>query len=527
MVVDSTPASAASASGPRLVPLSLARLGGNGLFRFVYPFLGVVAVDVGLGEGSETVLITALAVGGMILPAVSRRMSGDEDRPRLSSATGLLAMFVGTLLLGGLAPTLAGTAHWLGIGTALLAMVVLGLAKPLLDIGSMTYVSARVGWAGRGRALSVMELTWAGGLLVLAPVGLVAERIGWRPTIVLLGVVVALTTPLLHRWLDPDAVTVQLATSAAASTATTTAAADPHAPVPHHDAGTGAPTSHGRDDTDAPTPHGHDTTITPTRDTPAGAGRPDGHASTDAPAPHGRAGTGVTPPTSPGTDATAPVEAGTGPPDDHARTASPNTRTGHETATRARPGPAPVGRSGALFLVVFALVFVALETTFGVVGLWLEDVRGIAPGRVATLTAVGGLGELGGSLFTVAVADRVGKARTAAIGLLCCAVGFGLLGVAGPLWLALLGLAVGLFGTETAIVAGIPLASEIDPSRRAAFLSRAVAASSVSRAVVGLASARLLLAGGIALNTGISVAAALLAVAGVVVLLRIEPRLRG
>lgn len=410
-----------AASGPRLVPLSLARLAGNGLFRFVYPFLAVVAVDVGLGEGQETFLITALAVGGILLPPVSSALQGEDDAPRRSTTAGLLAMLLGTLLLGGLAPWLAAQSRLLGVAVAMVAMVVLGLAKPLLDVGSMTYVSARVDWAGRGRALSVMELTWAGGLLVLAPVGVLADRIGWRPSLVLLGLVTAATAPLLRRWLDADDTTRELVRGST--------------PEPPHSGG--------------PPPQ------------------------------------------------------------------------------QAAAAPGTVRRSTALFLVAFGLVFVALEATFGVVGLWLEDVRGVAVAGIASLTAIGALGELTGSAFTVAVADRIGKARTAGIGLLACAAGFGLLGVAGPLWLAMTGLAIGLFGTETAIVAGIPLASEIDPDRRAAFLARAVAASSVARAAAGLVAAQLLLRGGIIANAAVSAVAALLALGLLVALLRTDERLRG
>ncbi len=411
MAADAPPTADTS---PRLVPLSLARLAGNGLFRFVYPFLGLVAADVALGEGAETLLIGALAAGGMLMPVASRRLLGEADAPRRSTSAGLVLLCVGTLLLGGLAPGVADRVALLGTAVALLAMVVLGLAKPLLDVGSMTYVSARVPWHRRGRALSLMELTWAGGLLVLAPVGVLAGRIGWRPTIVLLGLVALAAVPLLRRWLAPDDET------AALTPATT--------PAPHDD---------------------------------------------EQRQPRGR------------------------------------------------------GDSTWLFLVVFALVFVALEATFGVVGLWLEDVRGVDAALVAALTAVGGIGELTGSVFTVVVADRIGKARTAAVGLLACAVGFGVLGTAGPLWLAITGLVVGLFGTETAIVAGIPLASEVQPARRAAFLARAVAWSSVARAVTGASAALLLRRGGIGANTSVSVVAALVAVALLVVLLRREPRLRG
>jgi predicted MFS family arabinose efflux permease len=402
---------------PRLVPLSLARLVSNGLFRFVYPFLALVAVDVGLGEGAETLLITGLAVGGMVVPWVSRWLVGDRDAPVRSTSTGLALLFVGTVLLGVLAPGLTNTTALLGTATALVATILLGLAKPLLDVGSMTYVSARVDWAGRGRAISIMELTWGGGLLLLGPLGLLAAVVGWQGTLVGLGLAALASIPLLRHWLDPDDVTARLTT---------------------------------------------------------GARRPGG-------------------------------------PDDEA----------------ALPPRHALRRSGILFLAAFTVAFIALETTFGVVGLWLEDGRGVDPDLVATVVAIGSVGEIGGSLATVLVADRLGKARTAMGGALLCAAGFLLLGNAAPLWLAIVGLVVGLFGTETLIVAGIALASEVDPTRRAAFLARIVAWSSIARAVASSGAALLLREAGIRANAGLSAVAAVVSLVALVALVRHDPRLRG
>ena len=184
-------------------------------------------------------------------------------------------------------------------------------------------------------------------------------------------------------------------------------------------------------------------------------------------------------------------------------------------------------RSGVLFLTAFGLGFVALESTFGVVGLWLEGGRGVDRDLVASIVAIGSVGEIGGSLATVAVADRLGKARTSIVGAVLCAVGFLTLGTAGPLWLAIAGLVVGLFGTETLIVASIALASEVDPTRRSRFLSLGVAWSSVARAVAGGGAALVLRELGIRGNTTISAVAAVLTIAALTALVRHDPRLRG
>ena len=414
--------STATATGsPRLVPLSIARLAGNGLFRFVYPFLGVVAVDVGLGEASAGLLISGLAVGGMLVPLLRRLVSRGRETPRRLAVVGLVSLLAGSLVLGGLAPQLAGTTPLLGAGVALLGMVVLGVAKPLLDVGAIGYVSDRVPFTRRARATSVMELTWAGGLLVLAPAGVLVAATSWQLTLVLLGAASAATALLLWRWMDPD------------------------------------------DAVPAGQPHEHATAV--------------GATSVDASA----------------------------------------------TSGSAPPEPAP--GSSWRFLLVAALLFTALESTFGVVGLWLERVQQVDPSLLGALTAFGALGELAGSGFVLGFGDRIGKPRALVIGLLACALGFGLLPLMPNLPLAMVTLALGLFGTETAIVAAIPLASEVVPGNRTGFLARMMAVSSISRALLGAIGPALLVSYGIGANATISAVAALAAAALVVQLVRREPRL--
>jgi predicted MFS family arabinose efflux permease len=405
---DATSDAPTSTSGPTgLVPLTTVRLAANGLFRFAYPFLGLVAADVGLGDRAAGLLLTGLAVGGMSTPVARRVVAGRGESPRRLAVAGLLLLFAGTMAVGGLAPTLAAATPALAATVAVVGMAVLGLAKPLLDVGSIGYVSDRVPYARRARATSVMELTWAGGLLLLAPVGALASATSWRVGLIGLGLVCLAGAVLVRFRLDPD---------------------------------------------------------------PARTGR-------------------SSPPT--------PDVAGSA---------------------------APRG-VGWRFLLVGALLFTALEATFGVVGLWLEDVRGVSPALLGTFTAVAALGELAGSTFVLAFADRLGKARVLVLGLLVCVVGFGALPFAPNLPLALVALAVGLFGTESAIVAAIPLGSEVAPGARTAFLSRMWGTASVARAVVGALGPVLLLSIGIGANSTLSVVAALAAVVLTLDLLRRAPQL--
>jgi predicted MFS family arabinose efflux permease len=60
---------------------------------------------------------------------------------------------------------------WTGVFIgAVIGFALAGLAKPMIDIGSQLYVSERVPYRRRARYLGVLEVSWAGGLLVGAPV---------------------------------------------------------------------------------------------------------------------------------------------------------------------------------------------------------------------------------------------------------------------------------------------------------------------------------------------------------------------
>ncbi len=57
----------------------------------------------------------------------------------------------------------------------------LGLAKPTFDVSAQAYLAERVPYERRARALAILELTWAGGLLVGAPAtGWIISQFDWR-----------------------------------------------------------------------------------------------------------------------------------------------------------------------------------------------------------------------------------------------------------------------------------------------------------------------------------------------------------
>jgi len=143
-----------------LVFLAGARLVLNTGYRFVYPFLPVIARGLGIPFTQAGLLVSARWVTGLATPAAVRFLGRSERRHRLLAA-GL------TLFATGAAVT-AATGVFAG---ALIGFIFLGLGKPVFDVAAQAYLSDRTPYRMRARYLGVIELTWASSLLVGAPAG--------------------------------------------------------------------------------------------------------------------------------------------------------------------------------------------------------------------------------------------------------------------------------------------------------------------------------------------------------------------
>ena len=170
--------------------LGAARLVLNTGYRLVYPFLPAISRGLGISLDQAGVLVAARNLAGAGTPAMvaaSRRN------------TRTLIAFALTLFALGAAITSATGAFW----GALVGFVLMGIGKPSFDVGAMTYMADRTPYARRARVLAILELTWAGGLLVGAPfAGWLIDRSGWDAPFwvisVLTGVALALTFRLLE-----------------------------------------------------------------------------------------------------------------------------------------------------------------------------------------------------------------------------------------------------------------------------------------------------------------------------------------
>jgi predicted MFS family arabinose efflux permease len=172
--------------------LSAERFVMNTAYRFVYPFLPVIARGLGVPLEQAALLVSVRHIAGLATPAVTRVVG---HRPRKLIGTGLV------LFIAGSAVTAATNAY---VG-ALIGFALIGIAKPVFDVSSQAYVSARVPYSERARYLSVFEFTWAGALLIGAPAtGWLISRTSWSTPFLIFAAVTVLAMVLLSRFVDGD-----------------------------------------------------------------------------------------------------------------------------------------------------------------------------------------------------------------------------------------------------------------------------------------------------------------------------------
>jgi len=170
------------------------RLVVNTAARFVSFFLPAIARGLGIPLDRAGDLISLRWAAGLPTPFVMSALS--RGRPRRN----LVALGLGLFAVGALVT--AATSVFAG---AVVGFVAMGVAKPLFDVSSQAYVADRVPYARRGRFLGIFELTWAGGLLVGAPLtGWMIRRAGWASPFWLFAALLAGGLLVLPRLLDSD-----------------------------------------------------------------------------------------------------------------------------------------------------------------------------------------------------------------------------------------------------------------------------------------------------------------------------------
>lgn len=161
----------------RLGLAGLARLFINAAVRMGYPFAPVLSRGLGVPLTSMTSVLAISQVTGMF-GLITGPMADRWGRRRMMLAG--LAMLAGGMLFGGASATFA---------SVLLALFLAGLAKTLYDPALQAYVGDWVPYKQRGRAVGLLEFSWAGSLLLGVPLtALLIGNLGWRSPFFMLGI---------------------------------------------------------------------------------------------------------------------------------------------------------------------------------------------------------------------------------------------------------------------------------------------------------------------------------------------------
>jgi predicted MFS family arabinose efflux permease len=163
---------------------------------------------------------------------------------------------------------------------------------------------------------------------------------------------------------------------------------------------------------------------------------------------------------------------------------------------RPRHAPSMARHMGAVFrhpvaiagLTLSVLMSCANESVSIVYGLWMEQSFGLQVTALGAASAVIGVAELTGEGLVAGLADRLGKRRAVALGLILnSAAGLALPRLAISTFGALVGLFAFYLTFEFMVVSSIPLMTELVPAARATLMSANLAAFSLGRALGALA----------------------------------------
>jgi predicted MFS family arabinose efflux permease len=147
----------------------IARLAHDIAVRMVYPFLPEIADGLRVPINQVGAMLSLRSAMGIVSPLFGA-LSDRVGHRRLMSI-GLVALAIGLGIIGAAEGPLAAITGfaWAGIGTA--------MYLPSLQ----AYISERVPYARRGRAMGAIELTWAAAGMVGVPaLGGLIGPLGWR-----------------------------------------------------------------------------------------------------------------------------------------------------------------------------------------------------------------------------------------------------------------------------------------------------------------------------------------------------------
>ncbi len=137
----------------------------------------------------------------------------------------------------------------------------------------------------------------------------------------------------------------------------------------------------------------------------------------------------------------------------------------------------------AIFALFFTICLTASHEIFYInYGLWMEDSFGLILTALGAVTIVIAVAEVIGEFIVITLADRFGAKQTSMCGMLSAAICFVIIpNLSFSLPVAMFGIFIMFICVETAIVAALPLFSELLPDSRAIMMSANVGAHSLGR----------------------------------------------
>lgn len=161
--------------------------------RSVFPFIPQLAAGLGLSVVNFSWLIFIRGIIGVAGPIFG--IWSDRYGRRKVMAVGLLCQTVGVVGL---------TLSWQW--WAIAPMLVFGLGLTAFIPPQQAYISDHVVYQRRGRALAIIEASWAVAAIVFLPlVGWLIDKFGWRSPFMILGLLSLLGALLIWHYLPPAA----------------------------------------------------------------------------------------------------------------------------------------------------------------------------------------------------------------------------------------------------------------------------------------------------------------------------------
>lgn len=143
--------------------------------RYPYSFLPALARGAGFSIEEMSTVLSAREFTGALAPAAGRIADRGGSGKLMSAATFL-----------GVAALAAATAGRWGLA---IGFVLFGLSKIAFDVAMNSWIGDHVPYERRGRAMGLVELSWAASALVGLPtLGFLIDRVGWNAASALLAI---------------------------------------------------------------------------------------------------------------------------------------------------------------------------------------------------------------------------------------------------------------------------------------------------------------------------------------------------